>query len=250
MTSSNPLRLALLGYGKMGRAVETAALERGHSIAAIIDPAQGEAYSDELARSGAQVAIDFTTGSAVIDNVREMASAGLDLVVGTTGWDDRVAEAHRIVKGSEIGMIHSPNFAIGVHIFRKVVELAASLVDQVGLYDVGVSESHHQQKLDTPSGTAIHIAEAILVRMRAKDDWEKGPPHGASDPGRLYVSSTRSGEIPGTHVVSFEGPLDRIYLKHEALDRSVFAQGAVIAAEWVHGRRGMFTIDDFFSGEG
>lgn len=270
MSTPKPLELALLGYGKMGQAVEAAAVARGHSIVAIIDPSPGTGPAkgsgptpgtrpNTLEGSGAQVAIDFTTGAAVLENIRAATEAGLDLVVGTTGWGEQLDQAEALVAQAGTGMIHAPNFAIGVHIFRKIVEEAAALVDRIDLYDVRISEAHHAQKLDAPSGTAIHLAEAILSRLRSKDSWQVsdgGSDADASaageqelDPRRLYVTSTRSGETPGTHVVSFEGELDRIELKHEALDRSVFAHGAVMAAEWVHGRAGTFTIDDFFSGE-
>lgn len=261
MSAPRPLELALLGYGKMGSAVEAAAVARGHSIVAIIDPSLGEspAPSTSLANSGALVAIDFSTGEAVLENIRTAAEAGIDLVVGTTGWNDRIDEAEALVARAGTGMIHAPNFAIGVHLFRKIVEEAAALVDRIDLYDVRISEAHHAQKLDAPSGTAIHLAESILARLSSKDGWQAsdedagtGPSANATeerDPRRLYLTSTRSGETPGTHVVSFEGALDRIELRHEALDRTVFAHGAVMAAEWVHGRTGTFTIDDFFSGE-
>lgn len=268
MSTPKPLKLALLGYGKMGQAVEAAAVARGHSIVAIIDPAQAT-RPNNLKGSGAQVAIDFTTGEAVLENIQAATEAGLDLVVGTTGWNEQLDQAEALVAQAGTGMIHAPNFAIGVHLFRKVVEEATALVDRIDLYDVRISEAHHAHKIDAPSGTAIHLAEAILSRLRAKDSWQASDgssdadpsadggadssPSAAGepelDPRRLYVTSTRSGETPGTHVVSFEGELDRIELKHEALDRSVFAHGAVMAAEWVHGRAGTFTIDDFFSRE-
>jgi 4-hydroxy-tetrahydrodipicolinate reductase len=243
-----PLRLAILGYGKMGRAIEVAARERGHTLATIIDPALGTGL-ESLAESGAQVAIDFSTGEAVVDNVAAASDAGIGLVVGTTGWNHRMTAAKILVEQAGTGMIYAPNFAIGVHIFRKVVEAAAALVDRVDLYDVLISEAHHEHKIDAPSGTAIHLAEAVLARMKSKDGWHAQPEEDGAlpDPRQLRVSSTRAGETPGTHIVSFEGKLDRIELKHEALDRSVFALGAVMAAEWVHGRSGWFTIDDFFS---
>jgi 4-hydroxy-tetrahydrodipicolinate reductase len=153
------------------------------------------------------------------------------------------------VARARTGMIHSPNFSLGVHIFRKVVEEAASLVDTLGLYDVRISEDHHRHKVDAPSGTAIHLAEALLSHMRSKDHWRAQDPtqENKPDPTGIFVSSTRAGDTPGTHTVSFEGELDRIELRHEALDRSVFAQGAVVAAEWVYGRSGTFTIDNLFS---
>jgi 4-hydroxy-tetrahydrodipicolinate reductase len=249
--SASPLRIALLGYGKMGRAVESVARDRGHAIVAIIDPAQGSG-PDILETSGAQVAIDFSTGDAVLANVRAASAAKVDMVLGTTGWSESLTEAKQLVDRAGTAMIHAPNFAIGVHIFRKIVTQAAALVDRIDLYDVRISEVHHEHKLDAPSGTAIQLAEVILARLKSKDSWQafRSDDDHEADPRQLPVSSTRSGETPGTHVVSFEGALDRIELKHEALDRSVFAQGAVLAAEWVQGRKGTFTIDDLFSGEG
>lgn len=238
------MKLALVGYGRMGRAVEGVATEEGHEIVARLD--DGDAL-DRKALSGAEVAIDFTLPDAALPNIRSVAAAGVDMVVGTTGWYDRLDEARAAVEDAGTGLVYAPNFSLGVQLFFRLAERLGSLVDALDAYDVHVHEAHHRHKVDHPSGTARRLAEILVETMGRKDGWKEGPPQGAPDPETLWVTSARAGEIPGTHVVGVEGPDDRIELVHEARGRTGFARGAVAAAAWIRGRKGFYTIDDMLA---
>ena len=234
------MKLALVGYGRMGQAVEAEALSAGHEILARLGRtdlnAGVESLSDALA--GADIAVDFSVGEQVADTVVAAERAGVDLVVGTTDLDERAIEAFADV--SDIGVVHGPNFSIGVHMFFRLIREAATLANGEGRYDVHIHEMHHRHKRDHPSGTAVRAADILLQELDRKANWKEGPPPELADPGTLYVSSSRAGEIPGTHIVALEGAHDRIEIRHEARDRRGFAQGSVRAAEWVRGRKGVF----------
>lgn len=254
------MKIALMGYGRMGRAVEEQATERGHRIVVrtgpggrpvepgAVDPtaADDEGPDPESALRQADVAIDFSVGEAVPDNVARAARAGLDVVVGTTGWDDRVNEVRRSVEEADAGLLHAPNFSLGAHLFYRLAEAAASLVGPLGSYDVHVVESHHRHKRDHPSGTARRLADLLVRTLDAKDRWAEGPT-GRADPETLEVTSVRVGEGTGLHLVGLDGPDDRIEIRHRARGRSGFARGAVEAAEWLVGRTGWFTLDDMLA---
>jgi 4-hydroxy-tetrahydrodipicolinate reductase len=236
------MRIALVGYGRMGRAVETQALKRDHQIAVRLGREALEAGTERVADAlaGSDVAIDFTVGSAVPDIVRAAASAGVSLASGTTGL---TAEAHQAMHAATgIGIVHGPNFSVGVHVYFRLAREAARLMGVVGDYDVHVHEAHHRHKRDHPSGTAIRLADLLVEELGDKHRWRAGAPDGAAEDGTLYVTSTRAGKIPGTHTAGFEGPHDGIELTHRAHGREGFASGAVLAAEWIHGQTGVFTF--------
>lgn len=238
------MKIALVGYGRMGRAVEVQAEARSHEIVACLGREQLDASPDEIAArlSGAEVAIDFTVASLVPTVIRAAALAGTDLVVGTTGLEDDAHAAMAEVNG--IGIVHGPNFSVGVHVFFRLAQSAARLIDAVGGYDTHVHEAHHKHKRDHPSGTAWRLADLLVEGIDEKVRWQAGAPEGRADPETLYVTSTRAGEIPGTHTVGFEGAHDRIELTHEARGRDGFAAGAVRAAEWIGGKRGVFMFTE------
>ena len=243
------MKLALIGYGRMGHAVESAAQARGHEITARLD--QGDPI-DRKSLAGAQVAIDFTLPTAVVDNTRRVGDAGVDLVIGTTGWYDRMDEVGDAVRAAGIGCIWSPNFSLGVQMFLRLAAAAGKLADTLDDYDVYVHEAHHRHKVDHPSGTALKLVEVLLGSLRRKTSWRESPPReeGAErplDPDVLWVSVTRAGEIPGIHEVGLEGPADSIVLRHTARGRDGFARGAVAGAEWVHGRKGFFGVDEMLA---
>jgi 4-hydroxy-tetrahydrodipicolinate reductase len=238
------MKLALLGYGRMGREVEAAATSAGHEIAAIVDDPTG-ATRGKL--SDTDVAIDFSTPESAIANIGRCCDAGLPVVVGTTGWYARMEEAKSIVAKSGGALVWAPNFSLGVQLFLRLAERAGRLVDTLDEYDVGVHEVHHRHKVDHPSGTAIKIAEALVSGLSRKERWEAGPPEGKADPSVLWVGSSRVGEVPGTHHIWIEGPDDTIELRHSARGRGGFARGAVTAAEWIEGRKGFYSIDDLLA---
>ena len=241
MTRERPLRVALVGYGRMGHAVEAVALEAGHEVVARLD--QGDPL-DRDSLAGADVAIDFTLPEAAVPNVRAVSAAGVDMVVGTTGWYERLDEVEAAVREAGTGLIWAPNFSLGVQLVFRAARSLGRLVDALETYDVHVTETHHRHKVDHPSGTARRLADILVETLEEKARWAEGPPEAAPDRDVLWVTSVRAGEVPGTHVVGVEGPDDRIELRHEARGRTGFARGAVAAAGWIRGRAGVHTIDD------
>ncbi len=238
------MKLALVGYGKMGRAVEDVALERGHQVVARIDPTLDTSDIGAEALRGADVAIEFTLPDVAVGNIQALATAGVDAVVGTTGWHDRLDEAEAAVKDAGTGMVHAANFSLGVSLFLRLARSAAKMANALSEYDVQVREAHHRHKIDYPSGTAITLADILIEELGRKESWSATLPDCAPHPQVLYVASERVGDATGTHVVGLEGPDDRIELRHEARTRAGFAKGAVAAAEWIRGRSGVFTLDD------
>jgi 4-hydroxy-tetrahydrodipicolinate reductase len=238
------MKVALIGYGRMGHAVEAAAAARDHEVVARLDIGD---RIDGASLAGASVAIDFTVPDAVAQNARLVADAGADLVIGTTGWYERVRDVEAIVRSAGIGCVWSPNFSLGVQLFIRLAREAGRLANALEEYDVHVHEAHHRHKLDHPSGTARKLADVLVETLARKGSWREGPAEGAPDPAVLWVSSARAGEIPGTHEVALEGPADSIVLTHVARGREGFASGAVAAAEWVRGRKGFFGIDEMLA---
>ena len=240
------MKLALVGYGRMGQAVESIAEERGHEIALRVTSAENKngaaLVSDRL--RGVDVAIDFSRPEAAVPNIERMAEAGINVVIGTTGWYDELPRVTQVVQDSGIGLIYAPNFSIGTQIFFRLARLAARLAARVVDYDPYVLEAHHRNKVDHPSGTARQLAEIVLEELPEKHRWEIGPGQGSVDPEALQIGVLRCGNNPGMHEFGVDGPDDRIVVRHEARSRVGFARGALAAAEWVQGRAGVFTLDD------
>jgi 4-hydroxy-tetrahydrodipicolinate reductase len=233
------MKIALIGFGKMGRQIESVAREQGDVIARVFDskhPVTAEALSD------ADVCIEFSTPDAVLRNIRAAAEARHDIVVGTTGWDQHLGEIRTAVK--ESGLLYSSNFSLGMNIFFRVVKRAAELMNRAPDYDPYIQEIHHRQKVDSPSGTALSLARVLLGAIDRKKEILTGLPNGKIDPGMLHVSSTRAGVIAGTHTVAFDSDADLIELRHMAKSRRGFALGALTAARWLRGRKGVYTMDD------
>lgn len=225
------MKIALLGYGKMGRMVEEAAARDGAEIICVIDPLAGSRGKLE----DADVAIDFSEPGAVVDNVRAVAAARVSMVVGTTGWYDRVDEIRSIVEESGIGFVYGSNFSVGVNLMFKITEYAAELFSRFSYYDPFIEEAHHKFKKDAPSGTAIFLRRIVDSHYRTETP----------------TSSTRAGYIPGTHTVGFDSEADTLALTHTARNRVGFAGGALLAARWIKGRKGFYefsqTIDQVLS---
>ena len=223
---SPPLRLLVVGHGRMGRLVDALAAEHGFEVAGRVD--EHNAGTDD-SWPDADVAIDFSIASAVPGNVARLARRGTNIVIGTTGWQEREAEVRQLVAGQPIGVVAAPNFALGVNVFLALAERAGALMAQRGDFGAWIHELHHAAKRDAPSGTALALKAAL-----ERAGYARG----------VDVSSTRAGAIPGTHTIGFDAVSETITLTHTARDRSVFARGALEAARWVQGRKGWFTMRD------
>jgi len=254
------MKIAIIGYGKMGKMVEQAAIAQGHTITAIVDPllkeglsAQGGAQSAaqyrEISSAGdlgkAEAAIEFTQPGMALANIKALAQRKIPAVIGTTGWHDKLDEARQAVESAGSSLIWATNFSLGVHLFYRIAWYAAQIVDSFPEYDVGGFESHHNKKLDSPSGTAKTLVEGVLARIKRKDKavWEtldRRP-----EPNEIHFPSLRVGSVPGTHSLIFDSPADSIEITHTARSREGFASGAVRAASWlINNKPGFFTIDD------
>lgn len=244
------MRIALIGYGRMGQAVERVAAGAGHEVVCRLgaaDNPEGRGIVPETV-GHAEVAIEFTRPEAVTVNVERAATLGLDLVVGTTGWYAQLDRVRAIVESAGTGLIYAPNFSLGTQLFFRLVRRAARYVEALGGYDVYVLEAHHRYKRDHPSGTARRLAEILLDELSEKTRWQEAPGgDGPIEAGSLQVGALRAGENPGLHLVGLDGPDDEIVLRHQARSRTGFARGAVAAAEWIRGRPGVHGIDDMLA---
>ncbi len=244
------MRIALIGYGKMGKEVERVAQLRGIEVSSIIDPGLSPSgiFSNSITKASlenADVAIDFTVPDSVIPNVRKVASLGKNMVVATTGWHDHLEEAGKIIASSGTGLIYSSNFSIGVNAYYRILEQAAKIFDRLPDYDVYGYELHHNQKADSPSGTAKAVGDILVKNISRKKTLVFDRLDRKISPEELHIASVRAGSIPGTHVIGFDAAADTIEIKHVARSRSGFASGALLAAEWIHGKKGFFSINDF-----
>jgi 4-hydroxy-tetrahydrodipicolinate reductase len=243
------MNIALIGYGKMGKEVERLAKEKGITVAKIFDVHNntGALGLTPDALRGVDVCIDFSTPSAVIGNIESAAECGKNIVVGTTGWYDRMDHVKKLVKEAKIGLLYASNFSLGVNLFLNLVSHAAHLFDKYPEYDAAVREVHHAGKADSPSGTALSVAAAILQGMKRKGEICSETSHGKIKPQQLHVTSTRLGHVTGTHAVAFDSDADMIELIHTAKNRAGFALGAVVAAEWLKGKKGFYTMRDMIT---
>lgn len=227
------MKIALIGYGRMGHAIERNALGRGHEIVAIVDPASGnEAYGwDQPGLKEAQVAIEFSVPTAAIGNYARLMEAGIPVVSGTTGWLDSLDEVKKEIAASNGTLFWTSNFSLGVNLFFAINKYAARLMASVpGVYTPSMKEIHHIHKLDHPSGTARSLAEDIVERTPGVDGWTENESAGND---KLVIAHEREGEVPGTHIIKWESEVDTITLEHRAHSREGFALGAVVAAEWI-----------------
>jgi 4-hydroxy-tetrahydrodipicolinate reductase len=226
---NNTPKLALLGYGKMGKAIEALAPLRGFEVRLVMDVdvnAEGLGITRENF-AGVDVCIDFTTPDAVVENIRRVAALGVNLVIGTTGWNDRLEEVRKVIDNAGVGMVYAPNFSIGVNLFYRLVRAATEIFAPFAMYDPYVVEAHHKFKIDAPSGTALEIKRRIQPAFGTRE---------------VPVTSVRAGYIPGTHELGFDSEADTIVLRHTARGRQGFAEGALHAARWVVGKKGLFSF--------
>lgn len=217
--------IAIIGHGRMGRAVEETAIAQGIPIRAVID--HGTPV-DAQSLAGADVAIEFTNPASAVANARACIDADCPVVVGTTGWREELAALTGYVELHRGALLWAPNFSLGVHAMTAITMTAGMAFDRLPGFDAHIVETHHTAKKDAPSGTALHLARVL-----------DGPV-----PGRTPITSIRVGSVPGTHEIIFDGPHEQLRITHEVRDRRVFAEGALLAARWLIGRHGVFTLDD------
>ncbi|MCR4627442.1 MAG: 4-hydroxy-tetrahydrodipicolinate reductase [Treponema sp.] len=238
------MKITLIGYGKMGHMIAGIAIERGHEIAATIDTfakdasvmvptGDAKAVAQAVKNSGCDVIIDFSHPSAILDNIKEVLPLGIPLIVGTTGWNSHFEEIKALAASTGGTIMTSSNFSVGVNLFYKIIENAVKLINEYPEYDIATWEMHHNQKADSPSGTALEIAKRILNESVTKKETVIDAFHQKPEKEELHVSSTRCGFVPGTHTVFFDSKADTIELTHRARSREGFALGSVVAAEKV-----------------
>lgn len=217
--------IAIIGHGRMGRAVEEIAVAHGIPVRAVIDR---DTRIESTSLAGADVAIDFTNPASAVANARACIDAGCPVVVGTTGWGSELAPLTAYVERHDGALLWAPNFSLGVHALTAIVMMAGMAIGRLPGFDTHVVETHHTAKKDAPSGTALQLARALGGPKRRE----------------VPITSVRVGSVPGTHEIIFDGPYEQIRITHEVRDRRVFAEGALLAARWLVGRRGVFTLDD------
>jgi len=232
------MKIALLGYGRMGKAIEIVAVERGHDVVAKID--QDEAYGN---LSEADVAINFSVPDAAVENIKTALKINIPVVCGTTGWLDQLNEIEDFCKAKNSAFVYASNFSVGVNLFFKLNEVLAKLMSSHKSYEASMKEVHHIHKLDAPSGTAITLAEGIIDQS----DYTQWSIHKDTIENMLPIEVDRTGEVPGTHTIKYESNIDSITIEHEAHSRKGFALGAVIAAEWIQDKKGVFSMNDVLS---
>lgn len=240
------MKIALIGYGKMGHMIERIALERGNEITCRIDLNNTEDLDSEAFRSS-DVAIEFTTPSTALDNVLRCFRAGVPVVSGTTGWTQHLDRMHELCDHGEGTLLWASNFSIGVNIFMAINKYLAGIMESFKDYTPSMTEVHHIHKLDHPSGTALSLAEQIIdssSRIRHWAEPQEGANAADAPADTLMISHERRGEVPGIHTITWDSPCDEIIITHSAKSREGFALGAVIAAEWLAGKSGWHTMPE------
>jgi 4-hydroxy-tetrahydrodipicolinate reductase len=235
------MKIALIGYGKMGKAIEEIAISRGHEITHRIsssNPIQTIDLSDS------DVAIEFTRPDLAIEHIHYCINQILPIVVGTTAWQEKLSEVSDFVKSRNGALLHASNFSIGVNIFFELNRTLAKLMSNHPEYKIEAEEIHHVQKLDAPSGTAVSLLNDILIENRNYNDWELFSDFNETDSNKIPVIAKREPDVPGTHEIIYSSEIDTITIKHVAHNRKGFALGAVLAAEFLYGKSGVFTMSD------
>ena len=218
------MKIAILGYGKMGQAIERIALQRGHKI---ILKANSQNPADTADFSAVEVAIDFSTPDTAFSNISSALTQGIPVISGTTAWLEKQTEAEQLAMENNTAFLYASNFSIGVNLFFELNKKLAQLMSNHEQYQASMKEVHHIHKLDAPSGTAISLAEDMQ--------------------GEIHIESERTGEVPGTHIITYQSGIDSIEIKHEAHNRQGFALGAVLAAEWIKDKKGVFSMSDMLN---
>ncbi len=234
------MNIALIGYGSMGQAVHRLALKAGHAVPVIIDPSNNMATHQQLSSDllkDIDVAIDFSTRTETVKNIKICLESGTNLIMGTTGWHEQLEEIKKLVASGTIGFLHSANFAIGVNVYMKIVEAAAKLMDRFDEYDIWGHEIHHFNKADSPSGTAKSLAKILLTNIHRK----------TKVVDEIHFSSVRGGAVNFAHTIGFDSEADTITITHAARNRDGYALGAIKAAEWLQNKKGYYEMNDFLN---
>lgn len=234
------LRLAIIGHGKMGREIESIAQERGHSIGLVVDKNNLSDLNPQLVQ-GIDVALEFTSPHTAFQNVLQCFALGLPVVCGTTGWHDRLPELAERARKGEGGLFYASNFSVGIHIFLKINALASRCIANVGGYMPAIREIHHTQKIDAPSGTAITTANVIAAQNASLNGWTLLPERADA---KIPIEAIREGQVFGNHEVIYSSDYDTITVEHRAKSRRGLALGAIMAAEFMQGKRGFYGMDD------
>jgi 4-hydroxy-tetrahydrodipicolinate reductase len=234
------MKIAIIGYGKMGKKIEEIARERGHQIVSIIDINNfNDIFSEKFA--SADVALEFTIPQMAEKNIRAAWQQNVRVVSGTTGWNEQLDILKNELQNNDNTLFWTPNFSLGVNIFFEINKKLAKIINNFRQYKAGITEIHHTQKKDAPSGTAISLANVILENIERKTTWTLSP---EKDENSIEIQAIRQGEVAGTHIVEYDSPQDTITLTHEAKGRDGFALGAVLAAEFVQNKKGFFRMED------
>ncbi|MCB9359878.1 MAG: 4-hydroxy-tetrahydrodipicolinate reductase [Flavobacteriales bacterium] len=238
------MKIAIIGYGKMGKEIEKIALERRHTVPLKISSKNLDDFSKENLEN-CDVAIDFTTPDLAVENIYKCFDANLPIVVGTTGWYARFDEVVKKCEEQNQTLLHATNCSLGVNLFFELNKKLAKLMSTQNDYDVKIEEIHHTQKLDAPSGTAITLAEGLIENYPQKKSWKCDEEVNESE---LLIKAFREENVPGTHAIKYSSTIDEIEIKHTAYNRKGFAKGAVIAAEYIATKKGVFTMNDVLFG--
>lgn len=235
------MKIGLIGYGKMGKAIEAIALERGHTIVYTVN---SEHPIETVDLTAADVAIEFSQPALALKHMRTCIAQSVPVVVGTTAWQEYLPEVAQLVKDQNGSLLHASNFSIGVNIFFRVNEELARLMSAHSAYTASIKEIHHIQKLDAPSGTAVTLAEGIISAHQQYTSWACVEEQASVSPEELKITAIREPDVPGTHEIRYTSEIDTLTLIHEAHNRKGFALGAVVAAEYLRDKKGLFTMRD------
>ncbi|OHD14022.1 MAG: 4-hydroxy-tetrahydrodipicolinate reductase [Spirochaetes bacterium GWB1_48_6] len=244
------MKVVIVGYGRMGREIESILKARGHTVVTRVDRAPGvgdvQVLTPEVL-AGVDVAIEFSLPEGVAENIKSYTQAGVSAVLGTTGWENIAGEVKTLVEKSGIGLVHGTNFSVGAHMFFALVEQAAAMIKDITAYDIFVTEYHHKLKKDSPSGTALTTANRILRALPRKTEINSGRIDRQIRDEELHVASVRGGSIPGIHSVMLDSDADTLEIRHTARSRGGFALGAVLAAEWLvkNKKTGYIEVEEF-----
>ncbi|GAB1447281.1 MAG: 4-hydroxy-tetrahydrodipicolinate reductase [Bacteroidetes bacterium] len=246
------MKIALLGYGKMGMAIEKIALAKNYEIVYKVTLENAFDFMP-VSLKNVDVAIDFSMPTAAVDNILKCFEAGVPVVVGTTGWYDQLDEIRKKAEAEGQALVYSSNFSIGVNLFYKLNKILASMMRHFDSYDVMIEEVHHTAKKDHPSGTALSLAQHIMAEFPSKNTikerliFDKNQPSQSAKAHELLIESLREGDVTGIHTVKYESVIDSIEITHDAKSRYGFAKGALMAAEWIVGKKGVYTMDDILN---